>query len=217
MPCAVSKKSLTPSCRTIARHPSPRSGRRPGMSSRGTQAPRDPSHTLGVTKKERLGGTTKERLGVTALFCRFERSEKSPHPVMPLLPVLPSDSEGPLTSFGTASLRRPLVLRLGATKKGARGDKKVASGRQRGACTKTFLIQPHQCLRAVSKIAPPYNLPERKKRAFPLNRKKRKCLPLLYMITTGWVGLASLSRTRSELSTRSLKQGTPSLSLWLKQ
>jgi hypothetical protein len=55
----------------------------PTLSSRGAQAPRDP---LACTRGERKNGSgqRKSRLGATALFCHFERSEKSPHPVMPL-------------------------------------------------------------------------------------------------------------------------------------
>jgi len=45
--------------------------------------------------------------------------------------VLPSDSEASLTSLGTASPRRPLGWRLGATKKRAPGD-------NARAYTKTF-------------------------------------------------------------------------------
>jgi hypothetical protein len=55
-----------------------------------------PLASLGATKKGALprhvkkrdpslrSGRQKSRLGATALFCHFERSEKSPHPVMPL-------------------------------------------------------------------------------------------------------------------------------------
>ena len=68
---------------------------------------------------------------------------------VPLYFVLPSASRASLASLGTASLSTsfgttsrdviprsvsaegPLVLRLGATKKGARGDKKGGSGRQK--------------------------------------------------------------------------------------
>ncbi len=44
------------------------------------------------------------------------------YPAEPPFLVLPSVSRASLTSFGTASLRRPLGLRLGATKKRARDD-----------------------------------------------------------------------------------------------
>jgi hypothetical protein len=52
------------SCRALARHPSLRSGRRPGMSFRGMQVPRDPSLRSGWHKKG-ARGDIKRVLGAT--------------------------------------------------------------------------------------------------------------------------------------------------------
>ena len=66
LPEAVQKSPPPLSCRAIARHPSLRSGRRPsslrsgrrfGMSSRGTQVPRDPSAYASGRQNSRLGAT----------------------------------------------------------------------------------------------------------------------------------------------------------------
>ena len=63
-------------------------------------------------------------------------------------PCSAKSSEASLTSFGTAAPGRPLGLRLGATKKGVRGDKKRGFGVTAGGLAqKTFLIQPQRAWR----------------------------------------------------------------------
>jgi len=96
-PCPA-EQPLSLSCRALARHPSLRSGRRPGMTFRGAQASRDPLASLGATKKglgvtKKGSGRQKRRLWVThgdlhqflkqphsALKCLLKRgSHRSPY------------------------------------------------------------------------------------------------------------------------------------------
>jgi|GEM_PF-5658649 len=125
VPLLCPAERLFLSYRAIARHPSLalgtasslRSGRRLGVSSRGAQAPRDPSHRSG-RQKSSLGATEKSSLGAT-------------EPIH----VLPRrvSAEGPLAS-------------LGATKKVASGrQKKYPRGDNRGL--RKFLKQPQRELR----------------------------------------------------------------------
>jgi hypothetical protein len=128
------RASFLLSCREVARHPSLRSGRRPGMSSRGAQAPRDPSayasgrqpiHVLPrpVSAEGPLAcarGDKKRPLGATASHRVFPRH---------------ASAEGSLTSFGmTLHEETPRFARgdkkggSGRQGKGARGDKKGGSG-----------------------------------------------------------------------------------------
>jgi len=118
VPYSVLPSLLFLSCLAIARHPSHRSGRRPGMSSRGTPVPRDPSAYASGRHKgysEREHPTVSSR-GAQALRDPSLRSGRQ--------------KKG-----------------LGRQKKGsgrqkrAWGDKKKGSGRQQGGLHK-FLKQP---------------------------------------------------------------------------
>jgi hypothetical protein len=114
----------TLSCRALARHPSLRSGRRPIRHFVRDGVPR------GETPRLAPRGDKKRGFGATALFCRFERSEKSPHPVMPLPPVVPRVARHPSLRSG----RRPIhvIPRHASAERSPRlaprGDKKRGFG-----------------------------------------------------------------------------------------
>jgi hypothetical protein len=136
---------------SVARHPSHRSGRRSpplcpaeARKRRGTPRLRSGRHKKGA-RGDIKGNHSEHPISSfrTSYSCRFERSEKSPHPVMPLPPVLPNDSEASLILAREEEGSR---LRPRGDKKRGLGATKRGSKRQREGLHKNIFEQPFPTL-----------------------------------------------------------------------